>query len=281
MSQYLDLPDSRDQELTLTIPVLKGVLWLLIALVGLLVVLPSIYLVIWAFRGSETVGLLAPSLSIDWFKHVLSNPEWRESLAYSLILAIVTSFAGCVVLTIHFYFSRYTSIFEHLTYGSTLLVVLIPPVAYAISLRIIGGAIGIPEMLLMAFGHLVFVIPLQFFVLESREESLSSDLLFAGSTLGASHFRNIIFVYLPAMKKALWGAFLVGAFLSFDELVIATFVLDSSLVTVPRRLWDQVNRNMDPSPAVISLLVAGSYIFILIAAWAQRRLRRLWTHWDK
>jgi ABC-type spermidine/putrescine transport system permease subunit II len=259
----------------LKIPVLRAVLWLLIVFICLLVVLPSIYLVLWAFAGTETVGVLSPHMSLQWFRRILSDRDWQISLAYSICLAAGASGVGCTVLLFHFYFMRFsTPFFDRLSYVSVLVVVLMPAVAYALALRIVGGLLHVPETELLAAGHLVLVLPLQFFVLESKQEAVNTNLLFAASTLGASHLRSIRFVYFPLMSEALWGAFIVGFFLSFDELVIATFVIDSSFATVPKKLWDQVNRSMDPSPAVISCLAAGAYLTTVILVFVLQKLRR-------
>jgi len=268
--------EEHEQQLELKIPALRVGLWLLIVIIALLAVLPSIFLLLWAFAGTETVGLLSPHTSLHWFKQILSDSEWRDAITYSVILGIITSLVGCITLLIHFYFMRYApSIFDRVAYINILLLVLIPSVTYALALRILGGALRIPESALLLAGHLIFVIPLQFFMLESKQDSVPTNLLFAGSTLGASHFKNITFVYLPLMKDALWNALVVGFFLSFDELVVATFVIDSPAVTVPRRLWDQVNTNMEPSPAVISCLIVGVYLITLAATYALKEVRGL------
>jgi ABC-type spermidine/putrescine transport system permease subunit II len=236
---------------------------------------------LWAFAGTETVGILASKPSLVWFRRILLEPEWQGALAYSAILAIVVSSISSLALLLHFYFMRYAPpIFDHLAYASVLIVILIPAVAYALALRMIGATFHLPEMVLLFMGHMALVIPIQFFVLESKQETVPSNLLFAGSTLGASHIRNLRFVYAPLILDAIIGAFIVGFFLSFDELVIATFIIDSPRVTVPKQLWDQVNRSMDPAPAVISCLIAGAYLLTLLMsavvgkAWGLMRARR-------
>lgn len=270
------LSDESEGRLRLKIPVLRAGLWVLIVIVLVLTVLPSLYLVLWAFGGTETVGLLSPDFSLKWFRRILYSPEWQLSIAYSAILGIVVSGAGCLMLTLHFYFMRYVSLrFDQAAYVSILMVVLVPTISYALALRILGGSLHIHETLLLLIGHVVLVLPIQFFVLESKQEGVATNLLFAGSTLGASHVRNIGVVYLPLMIDALLSAFIVGFFLSFDELVIATFIIDSRLATVPKRLWDEVNRSMDPAPAVISCLVAGAYLSTLFATVLVRRIWRI------
>lgn len=252
-------------------------LWGSLTLVAFVAVLPSAYLLLWALAGTDTVGILESSPSLAWFHRILGDPQWLKSLLYSTTLALLASGLGTAILTTHFYFMRYVQpIWDRISYASVFLVTTIPATIYALSLRLVGGQMGLPEIILVAIGHLVLVMPAQFFVLESGQERVPSERLFAGSTLGATHSRNILFCYLPLMRQAISAAFLVGLFFSLDELVIATFVIDSSLVTVPRRLWDQVNRGMTPAPAVMACVFGILYLtaFAVLAYLVRLRSRR-------
>jgi ABC-type spermidine/putrescine transport system permease subunit II len=237
--------------------------------------MPSLYLVLWAFFGSETVGVLDRAPKIRWFVSLYADPEWRSSIAYSLVLAALVSMVSSLVLIVHFYFMRYAAPpLEILAYATTILPVIIPQVIYALALKLFGGRMGVPELVLVFVGHLIFILPLQFFVLEAAQETIPTELLFAGNTLGASHLKNVVFNYFLLMKRPVVVSFLVGFFFSFDELVIATFVIDSPMVTVARRLWDQVHRSMVPFPAVVACSLLGVYVLLLIVVWTISRVKR-------
>jgi ABC-type spermidine/putrescine transport system permease subunit II len=253
----------------------KVILWTCLTFVSFFVVVPSFYLLLWAFNGTPTVGVLSSRFTLAWFNAVLDSPQWRSAIIYSLVLGAGVSAVGVAVLIVHFYSVRYVAtVFDRIAYAVIMLVVLLPPVVYALALRIVGGSLGLPEMLLVAGGHLMMVLPLQYFVFESAQEGLHSDMLFAGSTLGAGHLRNIRTVYIPLIPEAIVSAFLVGLFTFFDELVVATFVIDSPRVTVPRKMWDQITHNMDPTPAVISLLLIGLYLVAVVIWGGVRVIRR-------
>ena len=178
-------------------------LWILAFLVSLFVVLPPLYLFFWALAGSEVVGVLDKQPSTRWVEYILTNPEWQTSILYSVILAISVSGISCIVLLWHFYYMRYVSpLLDRLAYVSVLIVILIPSVVYALALRIIGGTLHVSEMKLLFIGHIIFVIPVQYFVLESKQESISLELLYAGSTLGASHFKNIVLSLFATYDKS-------------------------------------------------------------------------------
>lgn len=257
--------------LPLQAPYLRTILRTLLAFLSIAIVLPLVFLVVWAFWGSETVGLLSKDASFYWFQRVLFSPEWRESIFYSLVLAITTSGMGCGILASHFFFLRYTARWvEYTTFLITIIPAILPAVIFALALRIFGATVGFSEQCLLGIGHIVLVLPVQYFVFEAFQERIPTEMLHAASTLGANPFRNLIFVYVPLVLSAIRSAFLVGFFFSFDEIIIASFIIDSPLITVPKRLWDEVNRSMDPSPAVIAtmlLLMSFSIITTFIFGW--------------
>ncbi len=244
----------------------RAILFGLLAIASLPVIIPSIFLIMWSIFGTETIGFLSESSSLIWFKKVLLNSEWQESLIYSLILGIFTAGIGCIVLTVHFFFlRRVTRVVETLTYTALILTAVIPPVIFALSLRLFGADAQMPEYTLMAIGHLAFVLPVQYFVFETSQENIPSEMLESAITLGASPFRALLMVFVPSVIGAIRSAFIVGFFFSFDEIVIAAFVIDSPIVTVPKRLWDNVHRSMEPDPAVIATILLLLYIAIIFS----------------
>ena len=262
------LGEASFKPIDLNISFLRACLWTFALVVIVLVIAPSIYLFVWAFKGTETVGVLDKA-TWHWFGELFSSPEWRESILYSFLLAAFSSALGTALLVVHFYFMRFVSPFhDRISYTFLILSVTVPPVIYALALRIVGASWNLSEIFLVFMGNAVLILPVQFFCLETAQETVPTEMLHAGNTMGATHGRNILFVYLPLLRKAAWTAFLVGFFFSFDELVISTFVIDSPLVTVPRRLWDQVPQSMNPLPAVVSCLLISTYAFM----WLTRRL---------
>ena len=237
-------------------PIVRYVLWGLAVVIIGVIALPAPYIFAWAFRGTGVVGIFSASSSWSWFSEMLASPEWRSSIVYSALLASGVSLVGATALLLYFYSIRYVHpVIERFTYAIIITPIILPVAVYALSLRILGSALSIPEALLVATGHLVLVIPLQFFICEAAQESVPDTMIHAGTTLGASHLTNLRTIYFPPLRGAFGLAFLAGWFFSFDELVIAAFVIDTPLVTVPKRLWDAVNRSNDPYPAVLAVLL--------------------------
>ena len=104
-------------------------------------------------------------------------------------------------------------------------------------------------------GHLAVILPLQYLVFQAATRSVERDTLWAARTCGATHFDTFWQIFAPNMRPAIFAALVLGFFASFDEVVIALFVLDASIYTVPLRLWKNVSPVVTPEAAVISTLL--------------------------
>lgn len=255
---------------------LRCVIYCVVAATVIVAVVPSLYSILWSLMGTQTLGVLAARPTSRWFKEILTDSDWLESLSYSAVLAVCASALGAFILVLHFYFVRYARpLLDRVAYLMVVALALVPVVVYALALRAASGPLNLGEWVLLLLGQLVMVLPVQFFMLESAQELAPDELLFAGSTLGATHMRNVAFVYWPAIRNSALTAFVLGAFIAFDELVLATFLVNSRLVTAPRRLWDQINSRMDPSPAVVSCLLGALFLICVATPWVWRRLQRI------
>lgn len=226
--------------------------------------MPSIYLIYWALCGTADVGVQVQSPSLSWFRIVLGDYEWQRAIIYSVIVASIVAFLGACLSFFHFYYVRIARRFYGRV-GLALIVipVTMPAVIYGIALRIGGAALHLPELVLLIAGHTALVLPFQFFIFESSQERLSTDILHAAHTLGASHGKTLMLVYAPLAKAAFFASCIVGFFASLDEIVIAAFVIDSQYLTVPLKIWNAVPRTLSPAPAVVS----SAFLGLAAAAW--------------
>lgn len=256
-------------------PSLRVIVTVCSAIVFVLVVAPCLYLIIWSIYGTDTVGMLRPfdQPTVEWFKRFFAAPSWRYSLIYSAAVATTVTAAGTAALLMYSYAIRFSSwIVDSASLASCILILLTPPIAYALALRFVTGTIDTPEWLALWVGHLVLVLPLQFLVFESAREGCSDQMLLASHTLGANHWQTLVLVYLPNVLRPALFAAVVGFFVSFDEVVIAIFVIDSSDVTIPKRLWNEASQLATPEPAVIAVMLLFAFAVLLVVAETVRRV---------
>lgn len=218
--------------------------------------IPVVYVFAWSFWGTPIVGVLHSPPSLRWFRLFVQDPSWTRACSYSLAIACIVSSVGVALFVLFFYGARFAG--ERTRYSVYALMIaylVTPPMLLAMALRLLAGRLGLGEMLPLFLGQVLVVCPVQYFALDSIQTGVPSERLLAGITLGATHGRNLLHVYWPQVRRAAFAAWGLGFLLSFDELVIALMVIDSNRVTVPRKLWEEIPRSMDPLPAVIGTLL--------------------------
>ena len=76
------------------------------------------------------------------------------------------------------------------------------------------------------------------------------------------------------MTKRVDTAAMVGL-ISFDELIIALFISSPTLSTLPKKLWDGLRTEINPTIAAVStLLVILSVVILLGAGWARKHFEK-------
>jgi spermidine/putrescine transport system permease protein len=126
-------------------------------------------------------------------------------------------------------------------------------------------------------GHIVLSIPYTILVLVPRLERLDVRLEEAARDLGAGSLQTFRLITFPLMLPAIVSAFLVAFVLSFDEIVVASFVAGES-TTFPLYLFSQLRfPTLLPQVIAVACIVMAASVLLLIGAEIGRRVveRRL------
>lgn len=247
-------------------PFIKYLLWFFCTIVLLFLSLPSLYVVLWALRGTSTVGELGEFTSMWFAQMFLGSTTWWISFGYSLLIAIVASACATILALLYFYFSlQYHGAYQALGFILSLGPIVFPSIVYALALKTTCTSIGFPEWATLTLGHIVLLIPILYFLIESSNELLNIEWIHSAATMGSSHREILREIVFPILKRPILVTFGIGLLFSFDEIVIASIVIDSANSTVPKRMWDAINRNMDPTPAVVATIILFLSLIIIIA----------------
>ena len=88
-------------------------------------------------------------------------------------------------------------------------------------------------------GHVVLAIPYTILILVPRLERLDMRLEEAARDLGAGAFQTFRLITFPLLLPALVSAYIVAFVLSFDEIVVASFIAGDT-TTFPLYLFSQL-----------------------------------------
>lgn len=267
------------------IAVSKGGLRVLATIFGLLVAflyLPLAILLIFSFNDNNLPVFPLEGFTTKAYQQFASNPELQAALGTSAKVAAASS-AIAVALGILSAIALVRRSFTGKTAISAILIspLVIPYIGLAIGLLIFINSVPFldPGLRAVIVGHVVISLPYTILILAPRLERIDIRLEEAARDLGAGSFRTFRSITLPLIMPALVSAFLVAFTISFDEIVIASFVVGQD-VTFPIYLFSQLRfPSLLPQVIAVAVVVMAASVLVLIGAEVGRRIveRRLGT----
>ena len=254
---------------------LWGFFWLLV----IFLYAPIVILIIFSFNDSDLVSFPWVRFTTRWYHEFLANAEVLGALRTSLQVAALTALAAtalAVPASIALVRRRFFA--KGLVSGVLLAPLVIPLVVMGISLLILFNAIGIPlSPYTVVIGHVVIALPFAILTMVPRLERIPAALEEASRDLGATAMTTFRLITFPLLLPALISAGLISFTISFDEVVISSFVIGEQ-VTFPVYLYSQL-RLPERLPSVIAVAVVILVVSVIVVVaseagrfWSERRL---------
>jgi spermidine/putrescine transport system permease protein len=237
-------------------------LWAMFWVLVVFLYAPLMILLVFSFNDRELVSFPWEGFTLRWYQTFIENGEILSALRISLMVAAVTAVvttllaipASIALVRRRFFAKGFVS-------GMMLAPLVIPLVVLGTALLILFNAIGIPfSPLTIAIGHIVIALPFAILTLVPRLERIPASLEEASRDLGAGWYTTFRQITFPLMLPAIFSAFLLSFVISFDEIVIASFVAGDE-VTFPVYLYSQLRL-----PRRLPQVIAVAVVILLISA---------------
>lgn len=208
-----------------------------------------------SFSSSASLMFPPPGWSLRWYIAYLNDEIWIEATLRSLWVAGATTLLA-TILGIMLAFALVRGRFPGKALVNQLATapLIVPTIIYAVAiyglfawLRLIGLWQGI------VLGHVVHALPLVVLVVGAALRTVDADLELAAQGLGARSWTAIRRVTLPQIRPAIVSGAFLSFISSFDELVIAMF-LGGSNWTLPKKMFDNIQLEIEPTVAAVSVL---------------------------
>jgi putative spermidine/putrescine transport system permease protein len=125
------------------------------------------------------------------------------------------------------------------------------------------GIIGTPAGLIIA--HTLISLPLVIINVIASLQGIDVELEAAAMTLGARPYRVFMRVTLPLISRGIAVGAIFAFLTSFDEMILAIFLSGPETITLPKRMWDGIRFDVNPTLAAAStILIAISTILVLL-----------------
>lgn len=251
--------------------------WAFAAVVLVFLAAPLFVVIPAAFNNSNLLQFPPRQWSLRWFHEYFDNASWIDATKTSVKVALTVSISSTLLgLTAALSVDRYRGPGRNLLRALVMAPLLVPVVVTAVGLYYLFLRIGLNgSFWALVIGHIVVTFPYAAVVIGASLAEVDPRLEDAAVGLGAIRPRAFLEVTLPLVRPGLVVAALFGFLISFDEVVLAIFLTSAETITLPRRLWDGIRFELNPTIAAVStLLVAVSALVMLLSEVLRRWLRR-------
>jgi putative spermidine/putrescine transport system permease protein len=234
--------------------------------------LPAFAVIPVSFTDTRYLSLPQEHLSLQHWRTFLSSREWLGSIWQSLWIAAVSTVAAVLAGTLCAVGCwRIASGLSEKVRGLMILPMAVPTIVYAlgiyriyVDLDLVGTALGV------VLAHAVTGLPYVVLTVSAALSNLDPRLEQAARGLGASLGQTLRYVIVPNILPGVLSGAIFAFIHSWDELVVVLFIGGRALFTLPRRMWDGINDNLDP---VIAVVATAMILFTLLVLTAELSLR--------
>jgi putative spermidine/putrescine transport system permease protein len=239
---------------------------LLTIAVILFLVLPVFVIIPMSFSSAQYLTFPPPGFSLRWYGKFFGDAQWLDSLRLSLTVGVLTTLLSLVLggmSAVALGKSRFRG--KAAAQNFLLLPMVMPTIIVAIAVYGFESKIGlIGTMPGLVVAHTILACPFIIVTLLSALTTLDPNLENAALSLGANPAAAFFRVTLPVIKPALLSGALFAFITSFDEIVVTLFISGVSAVTLPKKMWDGVRTQIDPTISAISSILIVGIVSILV-----------------
>ncbi|HTK00110.1 MAG TPA: ABC transporter permease [Bordetella sp.] len=243
------------------------------ALVLAFLILPILIIFPLAANPAEYLSFPPTGISWRWFDAVLSDPGWLASLRLSLVVALVSTLCAVLLaLAVALALVRNDFRGKRLVYALILMPMIVPHIITSIAVYFFFSAVHIPALAGMIIGHVALAIPVATIIVSATLQAFDIRLEQAALSLGASRLTALRRITLPLIAPGIAAAAIFAFLSSFDELLVALFLSSPEQQTLPVRIWNAVQFQLDPTIAAVSaLLILFSAAALAFGNFLQRK----------
>ncbi len=259
------------------LPLGRAALYVFSAAVFLYLIAPVFIVVPISFSDYKFLQFPPERWSLRWYENYFTSSKWINSTIDSAIVApLVVAFSVPLGVLGAYSLVRGRYPGKNLVSALTIFPLIVPQLVTAVAiyflyvqLKLIGTVPG------FVLAHSVLAFPFTVVIMTATLRGIDETLERAAMSCGARRLtvlRRITFpLAMPGIVTSAFFSFLI----SFDELLVAMFIGTARFTTLPKRMWNSVRGEVDPTIAVVAtLLIVMTIVIICLAALIGHRLKK-------
>ena len=251
----------------------RGVLSVVGVLMIAFLCLPSLFVIPVSFTAGSFIEFPPQGFSLRWYELYFSSPAWIAATVRSFEVALLTGATATVLGTA----AAFVLVRQRITGRGVILALVLAPlvlprIIIAVGLFYLFARIDlIGTVLGLVIGHTILAVPFVVITVMAVLKTYDDRLDHAAWSLGASKWSTLIHITLPQIRSGMIASFLFAFITSFDELTVSLFITGGSTSTLPRRMWNDLLLQVNPTLAAVSTVVLVFVTIFIVAAEVLRR----------
>lgn len=242
----------------------------------LFLVLPALIAIPISLTPKRFLSFPKGEVSLRHFENLFTSSDWLSSFYQSAAIATSTAIFATVLGTLAAIgLWRMTSRYSELVRALLLLPLIIPQIISAMAFYRLWVPLGLLDSYAgLILAHSILAAPMVLITVSASLANFDPKLEQASRGIGASGFTTLWRVIIPSIRPGVLAGALFAFILSWDEIVVSLFISKFNVFTLPRRMWNGIRENTDPTVAAAAVvLVLLTFILFAVAAWLGRRRR--------
>ena len=243
-------------------------------------VLPALIAIPVSLTPKRFLSMPKGEYSLRHFEKLFTSEEWMSSFGQSAVVALSTSLLATIFGTLcAIGLWRVSSKYSEVVRAFLLLPLIIPQIISAMAFYRLWIPMGLLDSYLgLILAHTILATPMVLITVSASLANFDPKLEQASRNLGASNWVTVRRVILPSVRPGVLAGALFAFILSWDEIVVTLFISKYSVYTLPRRMWNGIRENTDPTVAAAAVvLIALTIIAFVVYAILSRRNAKVKT----
>ena len=243
------------------------------ALIFVFLVLPLIAIVPLSFNSSPFLTYPMPGFSLRWYEDFFTSTRWRLSIYNTIVVGVSAALLATALGTLASLAMARTRLpGRRIMMALIISPMVVPLVITALGMFFFFTRLGLTNSLLgLIVAHTVLGIPFVVITVSATLQGFDFNLPRAAASLGASPLFTFRKVTLPIIAPGVIVGGLFAFATSFDEVVVAIFLVGPGQRTLPRQMFSGIRENLDPTIAAAATFMMLISILLLFCVEVLRR----------
>lgn len=242
--------------------------------VGFLV-LPMLIIFPVSLTDQYYLSMPKEEISFRHYENFFSDDRWLAAFGQSVFIGLSATVCAVILGTLCAVGCwRIASNRSELVRTLMLTPIIVPQIVQALAFYKMWITIdAIDTYIGVILAHTLIALPYVVITVSASLSNFDVRLEQAARNLGASVSQTVRWVIVPCILPGVLSGGIFAFTISFDEIVTVLFITSRNIYTLPKRIWDGIQENLDPTIAAVATALVIFTLLLLVADLIVRGLR--------